>query len=232
MIQTLLQYQDVDRDLRKIELEIANSEERKKASTAKNFLLESEENAGKIDRRAEELINIYKKAKDNFDGSLMLINEYDNTIRTLKSEDELSYLAKKVNQVLDNIKNLERDITAVLKDMEDVSKSFSEFRNKYNAAKKDYVENKEKLDKLKSEKAGAMEIIKKKLEELAKKIDPKILEKYNRKRGDRIFPVLVPARSNMCGGCSMEISLKGMSKLNEEKIIECENCRRLIYING
>src|SRR5665647_2837409 len=105
MIQTLLKYQDIDKDLRKIEQELTGSDERKKALLAKNFLMESEENVGKIDRRAEELIKIYKKTKDNFENNLSLIKEYDTTIKSLKNADELSYLTKKVNQILDNIKN-------------------------------------------------------------------------------------------------------------------------------
>ena len=229
MIQNILKYQNIERDLIKIENELHSSVERKKAQTAKSFLLESEENVGKIDRRAEELVNLFNKAKKSYEDNKLTIEDYEKTISTLKSEDEAAYLFKKVNQILESLKNIEREITAISKDIDDVAKAFGDFKVKYNHARKEYSNNKEKYDIIKNEKADSIKSVNTKLQELSKKIDPAIMEKYNKKRDDKIFPVLVPVRDNMCGGCSMQISLKEMDKLKTSNIIECENCHRLIY---
>jgi predicted nucleic acid-binding Zn-ribbon protein len=229
MIQTILKYQDIEKDLRKIEYEIQSSDERKKAQKAKLFLIESEENVGKMDRRAQELLQLFSKAKKAYEDNAATIREYDSIAKTLKSGDEAAYLAKKIGQVLETLKNIEKELAVITRDMDDVAKAFSELKSKYNAAVKEYTENKELYEKLKESKAGEINAIKEKMNALAKKIDPVILEKYNKKRVDKIFPVLVPLRDNMCGGCSMEISLKEMDKLRTQKIIECENCHRLIY---
>lgn len=231
MIQELLQYQDIDKKLRKLEQEVYNSEERKKAQAAKNFLLESEETVSKIDMKAADLLNMYNKVKTVYNDRLSVIAEYEKTVSTLTSGDELSYLTKKVNALSDDIRALEREISNISRDMEEVSKSFVAFRNKHNAARKNYVENKQKFDEIKKEKAEAFAAVKKTLEELAKKIEVKsVLEKYNKKRNDKIFPVLVPCRDNMCGGCSMQIPLNEVDRLKQNKVIECEHCRRLIYV--
>lgn len=229
MIQNILKYQTIERDLRKIEQEIQASGERKKAQSAKNFLLDSDENLSKMDKRAEELLQLLNKAKKTYQENADILKEYEATANTLKSGDEASYLAKKIGQIIDILKNTEREIALITKDIEDVGKSFTEFKAKYSVAKKEYTENKEKFDIIKQSKVPQINEIKKKLDALAVKIDTEILEKYKKKRDDKIFPVLVPVRDNMCGGCSMEISLKEMDKLKSKKVIECENCQRMIY---
>jgi predicted nucleic acid-binding Zn-ribbon protein len=229
MLQNILAYQEIDKDLIKVENLFVSSEERKIASRAKSFLEESAKNVARMEKRAEELLSLYNDAKRSYDENAQLIHEYDALVPTLKSGDEATYLIKKVNQALDDIKALEKELASISKDMEDLAKSFNEFRAKYNAAGKEFLENREKYEKLKQEYAPVVKELKAKLEEQAKKIDPAILEKYKKRRADRIFPVLVEARGNKCGGCSMEISLKEMDKLRSKKIIECENCHRFIY---
>ena len=229
MLQEILTYQEIDKGLIKIENLLLSSDERKIISRAKNFLVESERNAARMEERAEELLKMFNDAKKAYDENAQLVKEYEATVNTLKSGDEAAYLIKKVNQALDNLKTIEKDLAAISKDMEDLSKSFNEFRAKYNAAGKEYLENKEKYEQLKEKYAPSMKELKDKLDEQAKKIDPTIMEKYLKRRADRIFPVLVEVRGNMCGGCSMEISLKEIDKLRSDKIIECENCHRFIY---
>lgn len=230
MIQNILRYQAIEAQLRKIESALANCPERIKAMQAKKFLLDSEENVIKMDKRAKDLLSHLEKAHQEYKEIASLIKEYEETINTLKSEDEISYLAKKINQNLDTLKSLEREADSIAKEMEEVSKSFAQFRAKYTAAKAEYAENKEKFDLIKKEKQEPVNQINQKLSELAKTIKPELLARYNKKRADKIFPVLVPVRENMCGGCSMQISLQQMDKLKNAKIIECENCQRIIYI--
>ena len=57
MIQALLNYQSADAKLKKIEKTLADSEERKKAVSAKKYLEGVEENVNKLDDRAAELIS-------------------------------------------------------------------------------------------------------------------------------------------------------------------------------
>lgn len=229
MIQNILKYQEIDGDLWKIESEIKQSSERKKAQGAKNFLLESDGNLNKIDRRAEELLMLISKAKKTYADNAAVINEYESTAKTLKSEDEATYLSKKIAQVLDTMKSVERELALMTKDIEEVGRAFNDFKAKYTAAKKEYSENREKYEQIKKSKTAQINEIKAKLDVLAKKISPAVMEKYKKKRGDRIFPVLVPVSDNMCGQCRMQISLSEMSQLKSEKIIECEHCQRLIY---
>ena len=232
MIQVLLQYQEVDKKLRKIEQELYNSDERKRAAAAKNFLMDSEDTAKKIERRAEDLLTVYRKTKESFDKRSAMAEEYANTAESLTSSDEVSYLARKVSELLEQVRVLEREITSITKDIEEVVRLFAEFRAKYNTALKEYGDNKEKYDELKKSKAEIVNQIKQKLTEIASGIgDKSVIERYNKRRSDKIFPVLVPLREDKCGGCSMQLPLGEIEKLKKAKIIECEHCRRIIYVD-
>ena len=59
MVNKLLKYQEVDAGLRKIEIELSSSEERKKAISAKKFLDGVEETIVKLNTRSKELYEQY-----------------------------------------------------------------------------------------------------------------------------------------------------------------------------
>ena len=55
------------------------------------------------------------------------------------------------------------------------------------------------------------------------------MEAYIKRRKENVFPVVVPLTGNSCGGCHVELPYANITKLNEEGLLSCEHCRRLIY---
>lgn len=228
MIQQLLNYQELDKQLKKIEQDIALNDDRKKAIAARTYIVEGEELAAKLDRRSVELISAFNKLKQAYGEQIATIEEYKSLSETLTDEKEVSYLKKKVAQVLAAVKNVDKDLGALKTDIENTTKAFNEFKKRFITAKADYTKYKESFDKFKESKAEEILKSENELAVLAKKIDKALMEKYNKKRADRIFPILVPLMGNMCGGCNTEIPLNAMNKLKNENYIDCENCRRMI----
>lgn len=228
MIQELLNYQELDKQLKKIEQDIALNEDRKRAISARTYIVEGEELAAKLDSRSVELINTYSKLKKAYVEQAGTVEEYKALCDTLTDEKEVSYLKKKVAQILIIIKTIEKDLNALKNDVESTTKSFNDFKKRFVAAKSDYTKYKEKFDVFKESKAGEVSKSEKELEVLGNKIDKALMEKYNKKRADKIFPVVVPLMGNMCGGCNTEIPLNAINKLKTSNYIDCENCRRMI----
>ena len=56
-----------------------------------------------------------------------------------------------------------------------------------------------------------------------------LMEKYLKKRADKLFPIFVPLNGKVCGACNMELATSEISKINNGEIIECEFCRKLLY---
>lgn len=231
MNQAMLDYQKVDSRLKKLENDLHNSEERKRTMAAKKFLLEGEEVATKTDEKAVELLSAFRKLKDVQTEQAKIIDEYEAAMsESGDNPDELAYLAKKINQVLDTLKMIEKDLAGVVKEMDELSKSFREFRKKFQKSKDEYKVYKQKYDELKLSKQEEMAKIKEELAKIAKTVEPNLMELYQQKRAEKIFPVLVPLNGDMCGGCSMELPLKEKDELHRNGFYECDHCKKLIYM--
>jgi len=228
LIEKLLEYQEIDKNLKRIEQDLAQNEDRKKALAAKNYIVDGEELAAKIDRRAEELIKVFDKLSITYQEYSKNIKEYQSLCDSTEKEEEIIYLNKKINQDLNSIKNIEKDLNALKAEIESTNKSFNDFKKRFMDAKADYAKYKESFDKYKDSKAEEIAKSEKELAALAKKIDKALMDKYNKKRGDRIFPIIVSLKGNMCSGCNTEVPLSDVNKLKGENYIECENCRRML----
>lgn len=94
-------------------------------------------------------------------------------------------------------------------------------------------ENKKKYEELLKSKKAEKAAITKKLDDIAKDVPPEYMAKYKEKRKDNKFPIVyevVIAKDTHCSACGTELSKLQVSQLQKDKMIECENCRRLIFI--
>ena len=65
---------------------------------------------------------------------------------------------------------------------------------------------------------------------IKKDIPAEIMQKYKEKRKDKHFPIVYRINDRHCSACGTELSMAQLYKLEkEDELIECENCRRLIF---
>lgn len=231
MINSLLEYQKVDSTLREIEVALSKSEERKKASAAKNFLEGANETLAKLDQRAEELVSKYNGAIKLYGQLAEEVKEYDGIADM--DVDQLSYVKKKAQSLTEEINNLTGAIEQLAKEIDTVLKEFSQLRADIKRAKAQYTEFRPKYEELKESKKGEMAEIKAKLKKLEGKIPPEIMEKYQQRRKDKIFPVLNEAKEmskHAYCRCGTELPVTSYNGLKSGNIVECENCHRLLYL--
>lgn len=233
MIKSLLEYQKVDAELREIEISLKQSEERKKASAAKNFLNGANESVAKLDQRAEELVS-------KFNASLKLLTQLEEEAKEYEGiddmdEDQLSYVKKKAQALTEEISNLAGLIDNISKEIESVLKEFAQLKSDIKKAKAQYSEYGPKYNDLKASKEGAINEIKARLKKLEASIDADIIEKYKQRRNDKIFPVLNEAtemsKHAYCR-CGTELSLTDYGNLKSGNIVECDSCHRLLYFDN
>ena len=118
----------------------------------------------------------------------------------------------------------------------------SELTVQYTKLKKETVAYQEQYQKSGAEYAKLKEAVapeRKQIEEDLKKlsigIPPEILLQYLEKRKDKQFPIVykVTAKDKHCSACGTELSLKQLDGLKKENaVIECENCRKLIFLQN
>ncbi|MDY6367990.1 MAG: C4-type zinc ribbon domain-containing protein [Clostridia bacterium] len=229
MIEALLKYQERDKDLREIEQELSSSEERKKAVSAKKYLDGVEEAIAKLDAKAAELNAAYVAATNELERIREQDTEFHNAMENATDEGAANYLLKKTDEILARIKQMTAEANKIGVEIQNLIKEYNSVKANTKAAQMQYTEFGQKYNELKASKKPAIKEIEKDLEKLKKDVDPALMEKYEKKRKEKIFPIVYKQEGNGCGYCNMELSMVELDRLKNGEIIECENCHRLIF---
>ena len=229
MIQELLKYQEIDSDLMKIETELAESPERKKAVTAKKYLDGVEENVNKLDDKAINLSAEYQAKLEELNKFKELEQELVSALNEIEDQTQASYLIKKAEELIAKIKSVNAEINSLSNAVSQVMKEYVSIKNTTKAAQAQYSENGKKYNELKASKQAEKTEIEQKLAEIKAKVDPKLMETYLQKRANKIYPVVYEVVNSVCGACSMSLSLSELNKLKNGEVIECDQCGRILY---
>ncbi len=230
MIKALKEYQSKDARLKEIENILLSSEERKKRNSAKKYILGVEENVNKLDDKAIEL----KETLDRIisDGQKLTEQQQEimQTLEVLQDEKEVQFLIKKVDEILAKIKALNNDADKISKEMQSVVNEYEKIKKTTKAAQVQYKENADKYKQLEGTYQAEKEGLESELEILSKDVEPALMERYQKKRADKMYPILYEVKNNACGACRMNLSMSDMNKLKNGEVIDCEQCGRMIYL--
>ncbi len=230
-IDNILEYQKLDADARTIEVELSNTEERKKTRYCLQFLKDSEEKLKKMEQEAAELNAKYISFCELYEKNAALIAEYTLLVDKTIDDSELNYLSKKYADLSRTISGIERDVKNIVAEAEKINKQFEDYRAKLPSAKKQYAEAKDAFEELRKRREPEIIEIQRKKAELEKSIDSQILNVYkDLKKQEVKYPYLVKLEgTNRCGGCRMEMPMEKLSDLDKKGFIKCESCHRIIY---
>ncbi len=230
MIEKLLAYQNADAKLRKIEMQLSGSEERKKAVSAKKFLETSPENVNKLDARARDLEAEFKNTLAEIAKLNEQQAELEGAMKSSEDETEVAYLIKKADELAASVKYLEGKSAKLIEEIQSIVKEFNAIRAQIKAAQAQYAEYGKKYNELKASVQGEKEEVEKELAELKKAVPTELMERYAKKRANKIYPIVYEVSGNHCGACGMEPSLSDMGKLKKGEIVDCEQCGRMLYL--
>lgn len=194
-----------------------------KVKTEQNKLLN-------LENQAEQLLKEFDNLKQDYEKSLKKMNEYLKVDTDNIDETKFDALIKNTESLSNTLNNLERKISTTGMRVNQILQQFDNAKKNIIVSRNEHKKAKEKLENVKTELEPQITSIQKQMLELEKNIEPKIMLKYKHLRQDNIFPVFVPLNNNSCGGCRMEVSAAFINKVKEKGCLECEQCRRLVYI--
>ncbi len=229
MIEKLLEYQKVDADLKNIENELKKSDEFKKYAQAVKFLKTVTESKAQIESKAASLLLGMQNLQERLEKLSEDKSEFTG-IDEVDDENTLAFLKKKSAELSKQYASLEAEIEKLLKEMTELTASYKKLMANTKVMLAQQDEYKVKYEELSKQKESEKNKIKKQLELIAKDIPAEYLSKYKEKRKDPKFPIVYELSGKHCSACGTELSQLELSRLKNEKIIECENCRRLIFI--
>lgn len=228
VLNDLLEYQRVDGELRKIEQEIAASDERKKAMQAKAFVKNAESRIAAQDKRAVELKKLRDELALRIEETTKAIAEYADVDELLEGGADVSFYKRNAQQLLERVRAAKGELNKVLAEVESLSAEYKKMMEQGKQMNRQYKEYAEKFRELQASRAAEIAAVQARLQKIGASIPENTLERYKQKRKEKIFPVIVPLTNNMCI-CGMDLPLAQQGRLAGGNVIECEHCHRFIY---
>ncbi len=232
-IKLLVEYQNLDKEIKKLDDSVLKTEEAVKYYQAGKFLQGVSDALGELDVKAKALINKYnsvttkiKELNDTFNDQLHALNAMP--------DDELSYVSKKYKERVNELNACEAELNAVIKELEALNKEYLRLGVENKKMREQFATYKPKYEELKNSIKPERDAVKAKQVKLEKAIDSDLMVKYNAKRKDKKFPIVYGITIDKkgfanCSACGNSFSVVTMNVLTSGELCECESCRSLIY---
>ncbi len=228
-VEKLLKYQQEDSKLLLIEKEAANSEERRNFTQAKAFLTKAPEKLDALESKAIELSALLERLNEQYKEISETLTDFENLDELVDGGADISFYKKNVLQITERLKSIRAEVSALTSAIKSSDEEYQTMKKKVISVQKQYAEYSEKYKAYKESKLNEMAGIKKQLEILEKDIDPEVMQRYQAKRSERIFPILCAVKNGRCSKCGNELSLVGKEKISSGNVTECDNCHRFLY---
>ena len=229
-LKAMLHYQEIDAKLYKLERELAGCEERKEYVKVKKFLetapekLDSlEVKATALKAEAAEIANKYAQMEET-------LKDFENLDELVQGGADIAFYKKKAQSIVEQLKKMKADLNTLTTNIKATDAEYQKLKKQVIAAQKQYADVSEKYKAVKASREAERKEIETELIGLGLLRAPtQLMEIYQTKRKERIFPVVGELTGNRCPYCSMEPPLAARNKLTGGGYIECDNCHRIIF---
>ncbi len=228
-LQSILNYQEVDTKLYKLERELAGCDERKEYVKVKKFLETAPEKLDSLEVKATALKSEAVELSKKYMETEETLKDFEHLDELVSGGADIAFYKKKAQSICDQLKKLKADINALTANIKATDEEYQKLKKQVIAVEKQAPEVSKKYKAVKASKEGERKEIEEKLAEIEKDIPPQMMEVYRTKRKERIFPVVGELTGNRCPYCSMEPPLAARNKLTGGATIECDNCHRIIF---
>ena len=226
-LQAILKYQEVDGRLFKLENELAESEERKKYVKLRKFLKTAPEKLDSLEAKANAFKAEAARLTTQYEQVEATLSDFKNLEELIGGGADISFYKKKAQSVLEQLKKLKADLNVLCENIKATDAEYQDLKKKVIVAQKQYEAAKKAYEDLESSKNEERKTISSQLAELEKEVGAEMLARYQTKRKEKLFPVVVELYGGRCPYCSLEPPIAAKSKLSEG--VECDSCRRIIF---
>ncbi len=230
-LQAILEYQEVDRELFKIEKELSGSEERKEYAKYKKFLEGAPERLDGLEAKAKGARAETEKLSAQYEQLEEALKDFENLDELVEEGADISFYQKKAQTIADKIKKVKADLKALVESIKTTDEEYQKLKKQVISIEKKFPALQQAYKALKAVKDEEKKPIEEKLAQLAKNVPAEMLEIYKTKRKEKIFPVVGELVGSRCPYCSMELPKAEMNKLSGGGWTVCEthNCSRILF---
>lgn len=227
MLQAILNYQEVDRKLFKLENELAESEERKKYAKLRKFLKTAPEKLDALETKANALSAEATQLSKKYEQTANMLSDFDNVDELINGGADVSFYKKKAQSIVESLRKIKAELNALVENIKATDDEYQKLKKQVKSAQKQYGEAEESYKAVEASRKTEKDGILAELAKAEKEVPAEMLVRYQTKRKEKIFPVVGQLYSGRCPFCSMEPPLVAKSKLSSG--IECDHCHRIIF---
>ena len=214
--------------------ELEASQERRKLDVQKKKVQIEKEKA-LAEKRHEEKMTVQKEI-DRKELDLKTnegeITKYKVQLNSIKTNKEYSALISEIgskkadmsileDEILDTMSRLEITNQGYVKATEDLRDEEERLKNLINSVGADIKEADIEIETIKNEQKKYIDLL-----------DEHSLKNYNRLSNIKGGKAIVPVISNVCGGCSMNVTAQTLNELmGGEDLVFCRSCSRILYLD-
>ncbi len=233
-LDTLWQFMQVDMETDGFENRMRQSPNRQNLLKRRNFLKDQQVNMKKLEDEVavmQDRLAAVQDEAERLEKQLAGLAEAIE-VNPPQNVEEAQKQSENVQKLLATLSRYEQELQKMRKDAEQKDRQQREIRSSAASAKAEY-------DKLKAADDVAYEKDKVQLEKMrahteseAKKIDPKLMEKYQNIK-QHCTPPMAKLINGQCSGCFMSLPSATLLDIrNGARIVECDNCGRILYDAG
>lgn len=177
----------------------------------------------------EKRLNKNNSILKEYDYRLKLADEslYAGNITDLK---QLTFLNQERDQIKENIEKKEIEILSEFEELERLKEETLSIKEEFNDQKQEYMETIKEYRCLAKDLRARMELEKGEIEQISQTIGSKLLNKFNSLKKIKGVAV-VEVVEGKCSGCNMVLPAITVDKLkNNNQILHCEYCDRILYL--
>jgi len=228
VIQSLINLQERDRQMLRLETEIANMAMERGALEEKAKVAQMGLDAAKLaskqaesERKRLELEGATKQEQ---------VNKYRTQQGLTKKNDEYQALTKQIKAALEEIRSLEDQQIVWMEKLEQLEKGVAEAAKQTKEAIARLDQARKQIDERESKLKATLADLKVNHAELVAAVDETALTKYQRIRKMKGSNAVVGIEHAACGGCHMRLPTQiQVSCRAQQEIVFCPSCGRMLY---
>ncbi len=230
-LQAILNYQDTDAKLYKIERELAGSDERKEYVKVKKFLESAPEKLDSLEVKAKSLYAEADELTKKYQALEESLKDFDHLDELVQEGADIAFYKKNAQADVEKMKKLRADLNGLIANIKATDEEYQKLKKQILSIEKKAPAIQKAYKELKAKKDEEKKPLEEELAKLSADIPAETLEIYKNKRKEKIFPVVGKIVGNRCPYCSIDVPLAAKSKLATNGFIECENhlCNRILF---
>ena len=233
-LDTLWQFMQVDMEADGFETKMRQSPNRQKLIKARDFLKDQQANMKKLENDVAVMQDRLAAVEDEaarLEKLLESATENVNNNPPANAEDAEKQ-AEAVAKLLDSLQRYEAELAKMRKDADTKDRQQKEIRVRAAKTKMEFDTLKVEYDQEFKADTAKLQEMRAHTEQEAKKVDPALLAKY-RSIKQHCTPPMAKLVNGQCSGCFMSLPSATLLDIkNGDRIVECDNCGRILYDAG